>query len=138
MCTGAATTIVLLLFLQKQNLANAIYLFGLGTDTSLDIDVDPQRRRFGCRESEFYGCVFITAGPITMVPLCVFITAVPITIYKAFREGRGNGGHLLLSKSRREGKRPVVKLCSPYRRLFFFGITNTALPPLEPTGVLGI
>ncbi len=63
--------------------------------------------------------------------LCVFLL-------QSFSRGRGNGGHLLLSKSRREGKRPVVKLCSPYPQLFFFGITNTALPPLEPTGVLGI
>ncbi len=29
--TGRRMMIVLLLFLQKQNLANAIYLFGLGT-----------------------------------------------------------------------------------------------------------
>ena len=63
--------------------------WGCHYDTSLDIDVDPQRRRFGCRESEFYGCVFITAGPITMVPLCVFITAVPITkLFAGEGEGR--------------------------------------------------
>ena len=29
-----------------------------------------------------------------------------------------------LEHLRRGGKRPVVKLCSPYPRLFFFGITD--------------
>ena len=47
--------------------------------TTVDVEVDPQRRRFCCRESDFAVCavpcvcVFLTAVPITKLLACVYL-----------------------------------------------------------------